>query len=525
LEQQRQQLRFQREQHQLATRAAREQERAQRADERATAQAERDQRARHVERQLAEAAEQTRAVQETIAAFDNVLLNGIRRSAQVDFDQLRRPVRAARFQPGQLAVPNQQPQWAAYAPPPPTGLGRVFGKSTHDRAVREASERFRQAVAQYEAVEHERLAKLADAQHRYDENERWRRQEIEKINNQVSELERGFLERQPPAVEDYFELVAEASPLPAGLPVNAEVAYQPEARRVLIVRELPNVDVIPEAQEFRYIRTRDEIDTKQRTARDIRQRYASLIAQIVLLTMRDVLDVQPADLVDEVAVNGHVSTRNKATGQPERPCLVSVAASREQFAQLVLTELDPIVCLRFLNALVSPHPYDLEPVRPVFDPDLSKYRFVTEMDAAAGLDARQVLLDMRPVEFEHLIRQLFEAMGMQSWVTQASRDDGVDAVAVNEDPIMGGLCVVQAKRYKNIVPADAVRALAGVMDDKRASRGVLVTTSWFGKATHEFATRHGRIQLIEGGNLKQLLAEHLNLDVVIGELNRRTRST
>ena len=237
--------------------------------------------------------------------------------------------------------------------------------------------------------------------------------------------------------------------------------------------------------------------------------------------MRDVFEVRPTTIVDEVAVNGHVSTRNKATGQPEHPCLISVSATREQFKDLVLTDLDPSQCLRHLNALVSPHPWDLEAVRPIFDPDLSKYRFVDAHDAAAGLDARPVVLQMKPVEFEHLVRQLFEAMGMKSWVTQASRDEGVDAVAVNEDPIMGGVCVIQAKRYSGIVPADAVRALAGVMDDKRASRGVLVTTSWFGKATHDFAARHGRIQLIEGGELKHLLAERLNLDVTIGPLKHK----
>ncbi|HEY3611473.1 MAG TPA: hypothetical protein VGL06_28525 [Pseudonocardiaceae bacterium] len=52
---------------------------------------------------------------------------------------------------------------------------------------------------------------------------------------------------------------------------------------------------------------------------------------------------------------------------------------------------------------------------------------------------------------------------------------------------------------------------------------MLVTTSWLGKASHEFAARHGRILLVEGGELKHLLAEHMNLDVVIGPLKRRTR--
>lgn len=308
----------------------------------------------------------------------------------------------------------------------------------------------------------------------------------------------------------------ESSPVPDDVPADVEIAYQAEARRLYVIRELPTVDIIPEIAEYKYVRTRDAMDTKVRPVKEIRQRYADLVAQVVLLTIRDAFDVRPRDLVSEVAVNGHVSTRNKATGQPERPCLVSVTATREQFEQLVLTELDATECLRHLNALVSPHPHDMEAVRPIFDPDLSKYRFIDEVDIASELDGRQVLVELKPGEFEHLVRQLFEAMGMKSWVTQASRDDGLDAVAVNEDPIMGGLCVVQAKRYRKLVPVESVRALAGTMDDKRAGRGVLVTTSWFGKSSHDFAARHGRIQLIEGPELKHLLKEHLDKDVVIG---------
>ena len=155
------------------------------------------------------------------------------------------------------------------------------------------------------------------------------------------------------------------------------------------------------------------------------------------------------------------------------------------------------------------------PVRPVVQFDLSKYKFVEEMDVVAGLDSRPDLLDLKPVEFEHLIRQLFETIGMKSWVTQASRDEGVDGVAYNEDPIVGGLCVIQAKRYSKIVGLEAVHALAGVMEDKRAAKGVLVTTSWVGKASRDFAARNGRIEIIEGRHLKSMLLEHLSLDVLI----------
>jgi restriction system protein len=60
-----------------------------------------------------------------------------------------------------------------------------------------------------------------------------------------------------------------------------------------------------------------------------------------------------------------------------------------------------------------------------------------------------------------------------------------------------------------------VRALAGVIEEKRATRGFLVTTSWFGAASRAFATANNRLQLIDGGELKHLLAEHLSLDVRI----------
>jgi restriction system protein len=43
-----------------------------------------------------------------------------------------------------------------------------------------------------------------------------------------------------------------------------------------------------------------------------------------------------------------------------------------------------------------------------------------------------------------------------------------------------------------------------------------VTTSWFGKASIDFANRSGRIELIDARNLKSMLKEHLDLDVLIG---------
>lgn len=139
--------------------------------------------------------------------------------------------------------------------------------------------------------------------------------------------------------------------------------------------------------------------------------------------------------------------------------------------------------------------------------DLTRYKFVNEIDVIAGLDSRMDLLELSPVEFEHLVRQLFEARGLQAWVIQASRDDGVDAVATNPDPFTGGLCVIQAKRYKGVVEVEAVRALGAVVEDMRTTRGFMVTTSWYGTSSEAYAKRNERITLINGFHLKDQIKD------------------
>ena len=324
----------------------------------------------------------------------------------------------------------------------------------------------------------------------------------------------------PEAFVEAVQRALATSVYPDGLDGSCAAQYLPESCELYVEYELPRQDVIPRVTGYRYVKTKDEIVPVPRKDTEVNKLYEKLIARVALRTLAEAFDAAPVTLVSGIVFNGYVSAKDRTTGKPVRPLLLSVHAPREEFAEIVLDEpeLDPKACLRgYLNAMVSPHPYDLEAVPPVVQFDLRKFKFVEEMNVVAGLDSRQDLLALQPVQFEHLIRELFEAMGMKSWVTQASKDEGVDGVAVNEDPIVGGLCIIQAKRYSKIVGLEAVHALAGVMEDKNAAKGVLVTTSWVGKASRDFAARNGnRIEIIEGRHLKSLLKEHLGLDVLIG---------
>jgi restriction system protein len=503
---------------QVAARARREYEQATRAAARqATADA-KERKRLHAEARKAEAATMTSELQARVAQLDSMLTAGIRRRPLVTFASLKRSPSYLPFDAGGLDRPSPAPDWQQFAPAPPSGLGRVFGGAArYAREEAAARATFEAEQRRHAAAETERRRRLADRRAAYDRAAAAAASAVQSHNASVDQFERDFLAGDSEAVAEFCTLVLDSSVYPEGFVHRTRAIYRPDPREVAVEYELPSQSVIPAERDYKYVATRDEIDTLGRPEKEIKDRYARLIAQIAIRTIHEILTSVPADVATVVTFYGHVSTTDLATGQPIRPCLISVSAERDVFATFVLANLDPVACLRKLNALVSDHPYDLEPVRPVVDFEtlLTQYKFVAGMDAVAGLDSRPDLLDMTPTEFEHLVRQLFEAIGMQSWVTQASKDDGVDAVAINEDPFMGGHCIIQAKRYRSAVGVEPVRALAGVMEDKHATTGILVTTSWVTKDGHDFARRHGRIRLIECEEIKYLCKEHLSLDVLI----------
>jgi restriction system protein len=90
----------------------------------------------------------------------------------------------------------------------------------------------------------------------------------------------------------------------------------------------------------------------------------------------------------------------------------------------------------------------------------------------------------------------------------------VDFVARDPRPVFGGKVIIQAKRYTKRVGVSPVRDLFGTMHSERASKGIFVTTSDYGKAAYEFADDKP-LELISGHHLLRLLKEHVGLDAHI----------
>ena len=493
----------------------REVERRERAAAAAARAAERERKQRHVAASHAKAERLTRQLDDRISELESILRVGLQRRAQFEVGSLRRrPVRPS-LSLGDRAEPLPQPRWEDFEPDEPGVLASMFGgRARHERRLADAKKGFAGALREHEAAERQRQVWVKEQRAKHRQREQEHQAEIVIHNSEISEWQDGLTQRQRESVERYLVAVAERVPLPAGLRRNADIAYSPRGEQVVARVELPGTDVVPLISRYHYVASKDEQRETARPRAQVADLYRSIIGQVTLLYVRDLFDADPH--IGMVDVNGHVHTTNPATGHREYPCLVSISVEREVFESLNLRDVSPQECLRHLNALISRHPHEVEPVTPIREFDLTRFAFVDGLDAVSRLDARPDLMDMSPTEFEHFVRQLFEAMGMEGWTTERTGDDGIDAVVLNRDPIVGGLTVVQVKQYSRVLGVSHIRELVGAMDEKRAGRGILVTTSWFTSGCWTKAKDNGRIELIDGARLRALTRDHLGKDVLIG---------
>jgi restriction system protein len=312
-------------------------------------------------------------------------------------------------------------------------------------------------------------------------------------------------------ISEHLEICLAESQYPEPLPTDTRIEYSSDARLVLIEVELPDTPVIPKYRDYQYIQSRDEWKGLKLPEGERKSVYNSVLCQIALRRICEAFAATTPEAVRTVALNGYVTSVDRATGHPIRPCVLSIQVSREQFEAINLDDVDPRKCFKWLKGVAAANLADLAPVAPLIKFDTTDKRFIASTDVASSIDSGTNLAAMDWQEFEHLIRELFEwefsAHGGEVKVTRASRDHGVDAIAFDPDPIRGGKIVIQAKRYTNTVELSAVRDLYGTVMNEGANKGILITTTDYGADAYDFA-KGKPLTLLNGGNLLHLLEKH-----------------
>ena len=332
-----------------------------------------------------------------------------------------------------------------------------------------------------------------------------------KKNKEVLKKKSAYESGEPAAVVDYCGMVLSRSEYPDDFPQEYDLDYNIDTRILVVDYSMPSKEHVPVLKAVRYVASRDEFRETNISESALNRMYDSLLYQISLRTIYELLDADAVGAIDSIVLNGWVTFHDSATGREVTTCILSIHVSKDEFLRINLANVDPKACFRELKGVGSSRLSGLTPVAPILRIDRADTRFVSHYDVVDALDDSTNLAAMDWQDFENLIREVFEKEftqgGGEVRVTQASRDGGVDAIAFDPDPIRGGKLVIQAKRYTNTVGLSAVRDLYGTVVNEGATKGILVTTSVYGPDAYEFA-KGKPLSLLNGSNLLHLLQKH-----------------
>lgn len=290
---------------------------------------------------------------------------------------------------------------------------------------------------------------------------------------------------------------------------ESEFNYELINHNFIINYTLPNEEYIPVIKRLSFIKK--DILIKEINHRDsyIHKLYNSIIYQITFSCIYHIFNSTNDSELKNIVFNGYIHNKNKATGQEQRICILSIQTDRKEFKNIDLRYIEPEECFKRLKGISCAKISTITPIAPIALLNKEDSRFVDSKEIY--LQEYNNLAKMDWEDFEQLIRQIFEkefnVNGGEVKITQASRDGGVDAIAFDPDPIKGGKIVIQAKRYNNTVGVSAVRDLYGTVLNEGANKGILVTTSNYGSDSYSFA-KGKPLTLLNGANLLSLLEKH-----------------
>jgi restriction system protein len=459
-----------------------------------------------VEGRIAQIEEENRHLESTIGALQSILKKGLQGTPKINFAKLhQQPIESTLNTDPLLVLPNK-PVETAFLPPPMGWFSKFVPGAVdgYNASVARAKSAYSDAWESYQAVIRRREAAFAVLQ-----------AEADKTNSELDKFRAALLAAEPDAVVAYYKMVYEQAEYPEGFPQEYQLAFSPESKQLVVDVQFPTLaDVVPTIERFKYVKSTNQINETKKPEKVRQAVYAEAISQATLRCLHDAFKADPAEVIHVAVLNAYLSTVDPSTGREIKPYIISVRISRDEFSTLDLHNVEPIACLKRLHASVSRSPAELVAIKPLVDINMCDPRFIQEQDVLSTLDTRPNLMELTPSQFESLITNLFQKMGLETKLTQASRDGGVDCVAYDSRPVLGGKVIVQAKRYKNTVGVSAVRDLFGTVHNEGACKGILVTTSGYGRAAYDFA--NGKpLELITGGNLLYMLKEHSGIDAKI----------
>lgn len=183
---------------------------------------------------------------------------------------------------------------------------------------------------------------------------------------------------------------------------------------------------------------------------------------------------------------------------------------------LIPPEHDANISAEVLRQFLKDQKEDSED-RTIVDIPITLPQRFRQIDGVEAEQIRRLMLNLQPIKFEHLIKQVLEVTGFERvTVTRYSQDGGVDVNAFAGPifwPVRNVLVQVQAKRWLHTVGRREVAELRGSLQP--FARGAIVTTSHYSQSAVIEASERGKnpIVLVDGYEFANIVG---NLKIALG---------
>lgn len=364
-----------------AERARRAAERAAEADRKRLEKAARE---AHIAAMEAEVDERNATLAEIYDDIDSLLAATLQVDDYVDLDTLRTPAEHPPFDRTDLEIPIPPPtpipdplEPQVALPPPPSGLGGLFGKKKHAAAVAAAEAAHQEALARWRAdcevaarqreaaaadharAESDRVAKLEAERARYEEKCAAREAEAAERHRDLDELIANLGYGVPDAVQEYVSIVLSHSVYPEHFPVTHGFSFDPATAELKLKALVPAPDHVPDVKAYKYTKSADSITATKLSQRELKERYSGAVHQVALRSLHEVFEADRRGLINTITLEVGTNAIDKATGKETYVPFVAVGVERDTFITFDLNAVVPSATLARLGAAVSKDPYNL----------------------------------------------------------------------------------------------------------------------------------------------------------------------
>lgn len=278
--------------------------------------------------------------------------------------------------PAPEAVANP-PEPTLALPPAPRGLGVLFGKKKHAKAVENAQASHELAVVawneelariatvnesaieKHAEAEAQRICDLKGERARYASECSKRETDAKKHNDDVDALIVNLGYGTVEAVQDYVSIVLSNSVYPDCFPVNHDFDFDPATAELRLRALVPSPASLPDTRQYKYVKSSDEITKTSLSQKAQRDRYSDAIVQVALRSLHEVFEADRRGIIKTIALEVGTHTIDPATGRDRFFLFVATGAERQAFLEFDLSNVVPNATLAHLGASVSKNPFGL----------------------------------------------------------------------------------------------------------------------------------------------------------------------